>query len=65
MVDTWINTVPKASEEHNLHQYSIDDLAKRLSNADETGLCLATRSMKVLAQRGIKAVLYLGAEPCT
>ena len=56
MVDTWIDTIQKAFEEHNLHHYSNDDLTKRLWNADETGLCLDATSKEVLARRGANVV---------
>ena len=37
-------------------QFSGDDLNKRMWNADETGLCLDTRSKTDLAWRGAKSV---------
>ena len=60
VVDAWINTVGKAFEKYGLNEYCGDELAKRLWNADETGLCLDATSKKVLARRGVKAVYEVG-----
>ena len=60
VVDAWIDTVGKAFEKYGLNEYCGDELAKRLWNADETGLCLDATSKKVLARRGVKAVYEVG-----
>ena len=60
VVDEWIDTVEKAFMKHNLFQYGSDELAKRLWNADETGLCLDATSKTVLARRGTKSVYEVG-----
>ena len=60
VVDAWIDTVGKAFEKYGLIEYCGDELAKRLWNADETGLCLDATSKKVLAWRGTKAVYEVG-----
>lgn len=60
VVDAWIDTVEKAFKKYCLDQYDGDELAKRLWNADKTGLCLDATSKTVLARRGVKAVYEVG-----
>ena len=60
VVDHWIDLVQRVLKENALDKLSEDEVASRLWNADETGLCLDTTSTRVLARRGAKSVYEIG-----
>ena len=60
VVDHWIDLVQRVLKENGLEELSEDEVASRLWNADETGLCLDATSTRVLARRGAKSVYEIG-----
>ena len=60
VVDHWIELVQKVFKKNGLDELLEDEIANRLWNADETGLCLDATSTKVLARRGAKSVYEIG-----
>lgn len=56
VVDDWIDLVQKVLKVNGLVELTEDEVASRLWNADETGLCLDTASTRILARRGDKSV---------
>lgn len=60
VVDHWIDLVQKVLKENELNELSENEVASRLWNADETGLCLEATSNRELARRGAKSVCEIG-----
>ena len=60
VVEDWIDLVQKVWKENGLDELAEDQVARRLWNADETGLCLDATSTRVLARRGAKSVYEIG-----
>ena len=62
-VDHWIELVQKVFKKKGLDELSEDEIASRLWNADETGLCLDATFTKVLARRGAKSLYKIEGGP--
>ena len=60
VVDHWIELVQKVFKKNGLDVLSKNEIASRLWNAAETGICLDATSTKVLARRGVKSVYEIG-----
>ena len=60
VVEDWIDLVQKVWKENGLDELAEDQVARRLWNADETGLCLDATSTRVLARGGAKSVYEIG-----
>ena len=56
VINQWIDNVSNVFVKQGLDKIAPDGIAKRLWNADETGLCLNATSKFVLARRGTRAV---------
>ena len=60
VINQWIDNVSDVFVKQSLDKIAPDDIAKRLWNADETGLYLDATSKFVLAKRGARAVYKVG-----